>query len=97
MRPAQLAIPFVRSRLATVPAHLYVDRMTPLFHPAVASWFARTFSGPTTAQSRAWPAIKAGRHVLVARSKVERRLAAFLDRGDARLTAATDPFAEGRS
>src|SRR6185369_8142511 len=49
MRPAQLSIPFVRSRLETAPAPLYVDRMTPpdLFHPAVASWFARTFSGPT--------------------------------------------------
>jgi ATP-dependent Lhr-like helicase len=81
MRPAQLRIPFVRSRLATVAAPLYVDRMTPpdLFHPAVASWFARTFSGPTTAQSRAWPAIKAGRHVLVAAPTGSgKTLAAFL-------------------
>ncbi len=38
-----------------------------LFHPAVASWFARRFpAGPTPPQSGAWPAIAAGRDVLVA-------------------------------
>jgi ATP-dependent Lhr-like helicase len=36
------------------------------FHPAVESWFRKTFAGPTEAQARAWPAIQAGRHVLVA-------------------------------
>jgi ATP-dependent Lhr-like helicase len=36
------------------------------FHPAVAAWFARTFDAPTPAQERAWPALQAGRHVLVA-------------------------------
>ena len=36
------------------------------FHPAVAAWFARSFDAPTPAQERAWPAIQAGRHVLVA-------------------------------
>jgi ATP-dependent Lhr-like helicase len=36
------------------------------FHPAVAAWFARTFDAPTSAQERAWPALKAGQHVLVA-------------------------------
>jgi ATP-dependent Lhr-like helicase len=36
------------------------------FHPAVAAWFARTFDAPTPAQARAWPAIQAGQHVLVA-------------------------------
>jgi ATP-dependent helicase Lhr and Lhr-like helicase len=36
------------------------------FHPAVARWFARTFPGPTPAQRDAWPAIRAGRHTLVA-------------------------------
>jgi ATP-dependent Lhr-like helicase len=36
------------------------------FHPAVAAWFARTFDAPTPAQERAWPALKAGQHVLVA-------------------------------
>ena len=38
-----------------------------LFHPAVASWFARRFpAGPTPPQSAAWPHIAAGRDVLVA-------------------------------
>jgi ATP-dependent Lhr-like helicase len=36
------------------------------FHPAVAAWFTRTFDAPTPAQTEAWPAIQAGRHVLVA-------------------------------
>ena len=37
-----------------------------LFHPAVAAWFDGRFSAPTAAQAKAWPAIKAGRPVLVA-------------------------------
>jgi ATP-dependent Lhr-like helicase len=38
-----------------------------LFHPAVASWFARRFpAGPTPPQTRAWPHIAAGSDVLVA-------------------------------
>ncbi|HUC45223.1 MAG TPA: DEAD/DEAH box helicase, partial [Hyphomicrobiaceae bacterium] len=37
-----------------------------LFHPAVAAWFDRTFAAPTAAQAEAWPAIQAGRHVLIA-------------------------------
>jgi ATP-dependent Lhr-like helicase len=36
------------------------------FHPAVAAWFSRTFDAPTPAQGRAWPALQAERHVLVA-------------------------------
>src|SRR3984957_19588895 len=36
------------------------------FHPAVAAWFSRTFDAPTEAQIRAWPALAAGGHVLVA-------------------------------
>src|SRR5688572_26287171 len=42
--------------------------MAPLdsFHPAVAAWFRRTFDAPTPAQLQAWPAIQAGRHVLIA-------------------------------
>ena len=36
------------------------------FHPAVARWFSRTFPAPTQAQAAAWPAIRAGRHTLVA-------------------------------
>ena len=37
-----------------------------LFHPAVANWFAENFAAPTPAQAEAWPAIKAGRHTLIA-------------------------------
>jgi ATP-dependent Lhr-like helicase len=36
------------------------------FHPAVTRWFAATFPGATEPQRDAWPAIKAGRHVLIA-------------------------------
>ena len=35
------------------------------FHPAVAQWFASAFPAPTPAQVAAWPAIRAGRDVLV--------------------------------
>ncbi len=37
-----------------------------LFHPAVASWFEKSFAAPTPAQAEAWPAIQAGRNVLIA-------------------------------
>jgi ATP-dependent helicase Lhr and Lhr-like helicase len=36
------------------------------FHPAVSTWFRRAFAAPTPAQVEAWPAIRAGRPVLVA-------------------------------
>ena len=36
------------------------------FHPAVATWFRSRFPAPTPAQEQAWPAIQAGRNVLVA-------------------------------
>src|SRR5437879_3985673 len=50
-----------------------------LFHPAVAAWFAQSFPAPTAAQAQAWPAIHAGRHVLVAAPTGSgKTLAAFL-------------------
>ena len=55
--------------------------MTPtaLFHPAVAAWFERSFAAPTAAQAEAWPAIQAGRHVLIAAPTGSgKTLAAFL-------------------
>jgi ATP-dependent Lhr-like helicase len=55
--------------------------MTPkaLFHPAVSAWFDRSFADPTAAQARAWPAIKSGRHVLIAAPTGSgKTLAAFL-------------------
>src|SRR6266702_1999421 len=50
-----------------------------IFHPAVAAWFAQSFAAPTAAQAQAWPAIHAGRHVLVAAPTGSgKTLAAFL-------------------
>jgi ATP-dependent helicase Lhr and Lhr-like helicase len=50
-----------------------------LFHPAVAGWFERSFAAPTAAQAQAWPAIQAGRHVLIAAPTGSgKTLAAFL-------------------
>jgi ATP-dependent helicase Lhr and Lhr-like helicase len=50
-----------------------------LFHPAVAAWFERSFAAPTPAQAEAWPAIKAGEHVLIAAPTGSgKTLAAFL-------------------
>jgi ATP-dependent Lhr-like helicase len=49
------------------------------FHPAVARWFATHFDGPTEAQAVAWPAIAAGRDVLIAAPTGSgKTLAAFL-------------------
>ena len=54
------------------------------FHPAVAAWFAKTFATPTEPQARAWPAIQAGRHVLIAAPTGSgKTLAAFLAAIDA--------------
>jgi ATP-dependent Lhr-like helicase len=49
------------------------------FHPAVWGWFSSSFPDPTSAQAQAWPAIKAGRHVLIAAPTGSgKTLAAFL-------------------
>ncbi len=49
------------------------------FHPAVAAWFTRTFRAPTPAQAEAWPAIRSGRHALIAAPTGSgKTLAAFL-------------------
>jgi ATP-dependent Lhr-like helicase len=49
------------------------------FHPAVAAWFESVFAQPTPAQREAWPAIRAGRHVLIsAPTGSGKTLAAFL-------------------
>src|SRR5512145_694412 len=60
--------------------------MTPAsaFHPAVAAWFERSFAAPTAAQAQAWPALQAGRHVLIAAPTGSgKTLAAFLAAIDA--------------
>jgi ATP-dependent helicase Lhr and Lhr-like helicase len=49
------------------------------FHPAVANWFRRTYPAPTEPQTRAWPAIQSGEHVLIAAPTGSgKTLAAFL-------------------
>src|SRR6476619_2962235 len=49
------------------------------FHPAVRAWFDQSFAAPTPAQGDAWPAIKAGRDVLIAAPTGSgKTLAAFL-------------------
>src|ERR1700693_2804479 len=54
-------------------------KLAPLFHPAVAAWFERSFAAPTEAQEEAWPAIKEGRHALIAAPTGSgKTLAAFL-------------------
>ncbi len=50
-----------------------------LLHPAVEAWFKTSFRAATTAQLQAWPAIRAGRHTLVASPTGSgKTLAAFL-------------------
>src|SRR6201986_4008100 len=50
-----------------------------MFHPAVASWFARTFPAATEPQLQAWPEIKKHRHTLIAAPTGSgKTLAAFL-------------------
>lgn len=49
------------------------------FHPAIAAWFAAQFDAPTPAQIEAWPAIREGRHCLIAAPTGSgKTLAAFL-------------------
>src|SRR5690348_12487051 len=49
------------------------------FHPAVSTWFESAFAAPTEAQREAWPAIRAGRNVLIAAPTGSgKTLAAFL-------------------
>ena len=53
--------------------------MTLLRHPAVATWFERTYGSPTLAQERAWPIVAAGRDLLLAAPTGSgKTLAAFL-------------------
>src|SRR5919204_5801390 len=60
-----------------------------LFHPAVARWFSDTLGEPTAAQRRGWPAIRSGRHTLIAAPTGSgKTLAAFL-------AAIDDLFQEG--
>jgi ATP-dependent Lhr-like helicase len=61
------------------------------FHPAVARWFGARFREPTEPQRRAWPAIQAGRHVLIAAPTGSgKTFAAFLAALDALLRQGLD-------
>ena len=61
------------------------------FHPAVESWFRKTFPAPTPAQASAWPEIQAGRHVLVAAPTGSgKTLSAFLAAIDALVRRGTE-------
>jgi len=54
-------------------------KKTASFHPAVDRWFRKHFAATTEAQAGAWPAIQAGRNVLVAAPTGSgKTLAAFL-------------------
>lgn len=49
------------------------------FHPAVATWFDRRFGEPTPPQAEGWPAIREGKHTLIAAPTGSgKTLAAFL-------------------
>src|SRR3989475_10246543 len=49
------------------------------FHPAVREWFLKQFAAPTEPQAESWPAIKAGKHTLIAAPTGSgKTLAAFL-------------------
>ena len=62
-----------------------------LFHPAVAAWFRAAFGAPTAAQALAWPAVKAGRNVLIAAPTGSgKTLAAFLAAIDSLLRQGLD-------
>jgi ATP-dependent Lhr-like helicase len=53
--------------------------LTTLFHPAVNDWVTRHFASATSAQAEVWPAIKAGKHTLIAAPPGSgKTLAAFL-------------------
>src|SRR5215470_10312782 len=64
------------------------DQVLELFHPAVQTWFRSAFAAPTPPQVAAWPAIKSGRHALVAAPTGSgKTLAAFLGAIDALVRA----------
>src|SRR6266704_2408165 len=49
------------------------------FHPTIRRWFAERFGAPSPPQSEGWPAIRAGRHTLIAApTGTGKTLAAFL-------------------
>jgi ATP-dependent Lhr-like helicase len=87
---SSVRLPYVGQLFAGLPAR---DVPEPLraFHPAVAAWFAETFTAPTPAQVAAWPAIQSGRHALIAAPTGSgKTLAAFLAAIDALVRIGVD-------
>ena len=65
--------------------------MEGIFHPQVVAWFGAQVGTPTAVQRLAWPAVAAGRHVLVtAPTGSGKTLAAFLWALDRLLTGSWD-------
>src|SRR5205807_5176107 len=61
------------------------------FHPAVREWFLKQFPAPTEPQAEAWPAIKEGKHTLIAAPTGSgKTLAAFLSAIDDLVWKAVD-------
>src|SRR5260370_21398468 len=61
------------------------------FHPAVRQWFMKQFTAPTEPQAQAWPAIKEGKHTLIAAPTGSgKTLAAFLSAIDDLVLKATE-------
>src|SRR5438067_5431115 len=61
------------------------------FHPAVRDWFLKEFPAPTEPQAEAWPAIKSGKHTLIAAPTGSgKTLAAFLSAIDDLVWLAVD-------
>src|SRR5438876_2610167 len=61
------------------------------FHPAVREWFLKQFPAPTEPQAESWPAIKEGRHTLIAAPTGSgKTLAAFLSAIDDLVWKAVD-------
>ena len=67
------------SRRPPAPAEAPAPDPLSRFRPATADWFRAAFASPTPAQALGWPAIEAGRHVLIcAPTGSGKTLAAFL-------------------
>jgi ATP-dependent Lhr-like helicase len=57
------------------------------FHPAIRRWFGERLGEPTAAQRRGWPAVRTGKHVLIAAPTGSgKTLAAFLAAIDSLVT-----------
>jgi ATP-dependent Lhr-like helicase len=67
------------------------------FHPAVRAWFEHRFpNGPSIPQQKGWPAIRSGRHTLIAAPTGSgKTLAAFLSAIDELIRLGLDPSAGG--